>query len=105
MKVRVIDYDPYEGTKVRTASCNLSECFDALDPEYLNAQIQLTNFGSYWAGGGAGPLVRIERIEEPAPAVPAPRKPNFAFAIGWIVIIGFLALCWIMVGQFALHHI
>jgi hypothetical protein len=68
MIVKIFDYDPVAGEVFR-AQCDLHECFpdDSRDPngvsEFLVALGELNRSGRYWVGGGAAPLVLLQRVQ------------------------------------------
>lgn len=68
MIVKIFDYDPVNGEVFR-AECDLHECFpdDSRDvvgnSEFLIALGELQRSGRYWVGGGAAPLVLLQRVQ------------------------------------------
>jgi hypothetical protein len=58
IRVRVYDYDERDNEIFR-CECELRECIDPRDPEYLDANLYLGQCGRFWVGGGASPLVLL----------------------------------------------
>ena len=63
MMVRVYDVAP-DGAQTYRGEYELLETFGdgAADPEYRLARSELARTGRYWLGGGAAPLILLNRI-------------------------------------------
>ena len=63
MKIRIYDYSDDADNSAIVSECDLRDCFDEDDDEYLEAAAEIKISGRYWIGGGATPLMLLQRVQ------------------------------------------